>query len=49
MAYDINYKGEVFLFGQREDFGRNTEKYLFGFSRNGSGLFYNKEKKLSFI
>ena len=41
--YDINEKGDLFLLAQKKD-EPNYNQYIYGFSKNGTGLFYDKEK-----
>ena len=48
IACDVNEKGEVFLMGQLDnDFDEKGSviKYLYGFSSDGNGLFYDENKK----
>ena len=41
--YDIDEKGNLYLIAQKKD-EPNYNQYIYGFSPNGSGLFYDKEK-----
>ena len=44
VACDVNEKGEVFLFAQRE-VEKSVNKYLVAFDINGTGLFYDNVKE----
>ena len=45
VSYDINENGDLFLFAQRDD-EQHNKKYLYGFSLNGTGILYEKSKKI---